>query len=136
MEIEKLSRDVLVSALIGLQKTGLVKDEDILEAIKIEPSNEMKRIVDLVHGFCCQAHHDQGGCEYYSEDQMTNCWTLPAHKEWLDDAIAWMNDLGLQTEHELSTAIHEARIQFGKITQMKKASRMILARLLRINSYV
>jgi hypothetical protein len=85
--VEKLSHDTLAHLVVALVGMGLISPDDLDTAMAGNPSNEVKRDVDLYHALmCCGDHQSKSTgfiCEYYREDA-PDCWSMPAHKAWME----------------------------------------------------
>lgn len=97
MDITKLSTDSLRNICEFFLEENLVSEEQLLQIAASRPSNELKRTVDFIHSCLCIDDHDRL-CNYMSEEQRVECWTLPAHKRWLDATIQQMRTLQLSEQ--------------------------------------
>jgi len=106
MDLTKLSTDTLRNVCDFLLDEGLVSEEQFLQIAASRPSNELKRAVDFIHSCLCTDEHE-AECQYYIEEQRTDCWLSPAHVRWLEETTTLMSSMGL-SEASLVVAFRDA----------------------------
>lgn len=94
MDLTKISTDTLRNVCDFLLGEGLVSEEQFLQIAASRPSNELKRAVDFIHSCLCLDDHE-AECQYYIEEQRTDCWLSPAHIRWLEETTSLMSSMGL-----------------------------------------
>lgn len=86
MELSKMSQETLAQILTSMIDGGFITVDDVNSAIKLNPSNEIKREVDMFHLLLCEEDH-QTNCKYYKEEETgigVECWLAPVHQWWLE----------------------------------------------------
>jgi hypothetical protein len=121
--------DDILSELVRL---GKITNEDILTARKRNPTNEMKRIVDLIHGVFCVAEHAPHGCGYYFEENEPKPWELTEHQVWIELTMSLMLELNIRSEMEMLDCYRAARKTKEEISSLTPQAQDLLQRLLKI----
>ena len=106
--IDTLSEANSKAILQQLLKEEKVSEDDLLTYLHMNPSNEMKRMVDFMHLMFCVGDH-QLDCEYDVEGQKENPWQWSNHQLWLAKTTAMMRELGVASEHEFRTVYGHAQ---------------------------
>ncbi len=86
MELKNMSKESLEQILTSLLSGGHITVESIEAALQFNPTNEVKREVDMLHTFLCEADH-QEECTYYNEECAVDevpIWQKPAHQHWVE----------------------------------------------------
>jgi predicted RNA-binding protein YlxR (DUF448 family) len=115
-----------------LIRLGKITEEDILVARKRNPTNEMKRIVDLIHGVFCVAEHAPHGCGYYVEENEPSAWQLTEHQVWIELTMSLMQELSIGSEREMLDCYRAARKTKEEIESLTPQAQDLLQRLLKI----
>lgn len=106
MDLTKISTDTLRNVCDFLIGEGLISEDQFLQIAATRPSNELKRTVDFLHSCLCIDNHE-AECQYYIEEQRTDCWLLPTHLRWLEETTTLMTSMEL-SEAALTQAFREA----------------------------
>lgn len=91
--LKDMSQDTLAHIIESLVNKEIIKPGQIDMALIGNPSNEVKRDVDLYHNLVCLHDHQSATdmqrlyCGYYIEEQEDECWILPAHTLWLSKLL-------------------------------------------------
>lgn len=135
--IENLSPEQTKAALALLIEDEKLTVEDLAEAVKRCPTQEMKRMVDIVHGAMCKDSHDkkedaakiktQGMkyCEYHQEDQGPDCWNQYYHQRWLDRTAELLIEVDVGNEKELLNAFQTVNTTLTKLDQVQGARKLL-----------
>jgi len=113
--IEKMSQETLRNIIEDLIARDAINLFELEASLANNPSNEIKRDVDLLHTLMCALDHQSKACQYYVEEQAADCWTLPCHRHWM-----------------LMTTSHRVKYQIDDMKRLAKACRdteMVLANL-------
>lgn len=106
MDISKLSPDSLRNICEFFLEENLVTEAQLLQIAASRPSNELKHATDLIHTCFCSEDHDST-CDYLMEEQRTECWTMPKHREWLKTTTDLMAQFQL-SENSLRQSCNKA----------------------------
>lgn len=115
MKFESYTKEQLAAILEALNPDT----QKVLEALHTNPTDEMKRITDAIHGLFCNAPHTEESdeyCPYFEEDQIANTWSQPAHQAWLQQSLSLLEKFHISGEKELSRLINKV----GKVKGMFK----------------
>lgn len=109
MDYSSYSKEQLEAILQALSPST----EDIISAIQANPTNETKRITDIIHMLFCSGSHGKEGeeatCDYFLEEQLDGAWGLPQHQQWLREATNLMDKLAIKGEKELSRMLQKVQ---------------------------
>jgi len=113
ISIDKLSGDAARLILKSLVESGQVDEECVTNSIKLEPSADFKRLTDTLHTLFCRRPHRLVGednyCTYLEEDQVQDCWSLPAHQLCLNLTIKFMEEYKIANEIEFTMLYGKAK---------------------------
>lgn len=87
---QKMKIEEMQAVIRALLESGALKEEDLSNAIKANPTISLKRLTDQLHLILCPLDHDTN-CEYMMEELLENPFGEEKHLEWLDYAIAFSN---------------------------------------------
>jgi len=130
MDLTKLSTDTLRNVCDFLLDEGLVSEEQFLQITASRPSNELKRAVDFIHSCLCTDEHE-AECQYYIEEQRTDCWLSPAHVRWLEETTTLMSSMGL-SEASLVVAFRDALSLVRDYNRLDPPARMAFKKLYKV----
>lgn len=124
MNIKDLPQEALAKILEGLVKDGKVAEVDMLSLVVSAPTDEVKGITDMLHSICCnQKHGDEPDmCDYYTEDNLFECWELPTHKEWLNDVANLMRQYDIKSVKEMRDALLSVTELLRKLSELRAVS--------------
>lgn len=109
LDLDKLSGETAKQILKNLYSQDVICSADVREAICNEPTAEVKRLTDIIHGVLCAKQHDDTNCPYYDEEANLYCWKQPQHKDWLEKTIVLMDELKISSEGEFTKVYGEAK---------------------------
>ena len=130
MDLTKISTDTLRNVCDFLLGEGLVSEEQFLQIAASRPSNELKRAVDFIHSCLCLDDHETE-CQYYIEEQRTDCWLLPTHIRWLEETTSLMSSMGV-SESSLITAFRDAFSLARDYGRLDPSAKMALKKLIKV----
>lgn len=117
MELDKLSKDALVSILTSVIEKGGITSEDMIKLVKDNPPKDICREADFLHTNLCEESHQEGGCEYYKEESSTGTapvWARPFHQKWLGMVIFYRAKYPLYNLAEIVFALRAIGEAFNK----------------------
>lgn len=124
MNIKDMTKDNLTAILEALMKEGKIMEVDIVAAVNPAPSEEMKGICDLIHGLLCtKAHGDkQHECDYYIEDALFEGWSLPTHRQWLQEVGKIMKAYDMASINDLTSALRAVASLVRELSEVRSVS--------------
>jgi hypothetical protein len=124
MDLKTLSTDSLRNICAFLMEENLVTEEQFLQILSKRPSNDLKRTVDYIHTCLCQDDHELD-CQYYVEEQRTDCWISPAHVRWLEEVARMMQHFSIHSETSLRDHFKAAMAAFKVICELPPSTKKV-----------
>jgi hypothetical protein len=124
VNIKDMTKENMAAILESLMKDGKIMEVDIIATMNPAPSEEMKGICDLIHGFLCtKAHGDkQGECDYYIEDALFEGWSLPTHRQWLQEIGKLMKTYDIASISDLTNALRAVASLVRELSEVRSVS--------------
>lgn len=124
MKFDQMSKEELAAILKGLTEQGKVLEVDIVQVTTPAPTEEMKGLVDMVHSLLCKkAHGDsQHDCDYYIEESLFEGWSLPTHRQWLQEVATLMKDFDLKGVADLAGALRSVASVVRELSEVRMVS--------------
>lgn len=124
MNIKDMNKESLAAILESLMKEGKILEVDIVAAVNPAPSEEMKGICDLIHGLLCTKIHGEkdGECDYYIEDNLFEGWSLPTHRQWLQEVGNLMKDYDISSIADLTGSLRAVANLVKDLSEVRSIS--------------
>lgn len=132
MDFTGLEKEDLQRLLDNIKKD--LGDAKIQEYLTADPPTRIKHHVDWLHALCCTEPHDGLACNYYAEEELSNCWALHFHTRWLREYYALLDLSGLSTA-DYDYASSGVRLLIGDVARCVDNVRILLYQLFKLNPF-